>query len=207
MLKFAYGDATEALIVFLAQAAGHTTERFQEEVEVDGVLGHIDLVLDNVLCDIKSCSSYSFQKFKTGALLEPGNDPFGYIAQLAGYAHALKLPAAWIAFDKASGEICILDLPKETIDGYDVRGRIAEVRRAVDSDAPPERCYEDEPDGKSGNRKLAVGCSYCGHRFRCWGDSNGGRGLQVYLYANGPRFLTSVAVEPKVFKANDKEEI
>lgn len=207
LLKFMYGDLIEALVLVLAEAAGHHVEMLQEEIEVDGVKGHIDAVIDGVLVDVKSCSPYSYGKFETGDLFTPGNDPFGYVGQLSGYAHALQRnEASFIAINKVLGSICTLPLRRVDLDGYDVRGRIAEVRRVVDSDAPPERCYEDEPDGKSGNRKLAVGCSYCGHRFRCWGDSNGGRGLQVYLYANGPRFLTSVAVEPKVFKANDKEE-
>ena len=204
LLKFSYGDATESLIVFLAEAAGHVVERLQEVIEVDGIKGHIDCVIDGVLVDIKSCSAFSFRKFEDESLLEDGNDPFGYVAQLAGYAHALNLPAAWIAFDKVNGNICILKLPKEKIDAYDVRSRIETVRKTVSQPLPPERCYRDEPDGKSGNRKLGVGCSYCGHKTECWKDSNDGKGLQVYIYSTGPRFLTNVVREPKVFSVNNE---
>jgi hypothetical protein len=204
LLKFAYGDATESLLVFLAQASGHTVERLQEEVEVDGVKGHIDCVIDGTLVDIKSCSAYSFRKFQDGSLLEEGNDPFGYVAQLSGYAHALNLPAAWIAFDKQSGEICVLKLPKETIDEYDVASRIGLVRTTCSQSEPPGRCYQDEADGKSGNRKLAVSCSYCAYKFECWKDSNNGEGLKTYIYSTGPRYLTNVTREPKVFSINNE---
>ena len=203
LLKFSYGDLTESLILVLAEAAGHTVESFQEEIGVDGIKGHIDAVVDGVLIDVKSCSAYSFQKFKTGSLLEEGQDVFGYQAQLCGYAHAKNLPAAWIAFDKQSGEICILELPRSKIDEYDVRRRITEVRSGVSQETPPDRCYEDEPDGKSGNRKLSVGCSYCGFKSECWKDSNEGAGLKVYAYSTGPRFLTTVAREPKTFQISE----
>lgn len=203
-LKFLYGDLTESLILVLAEAAGHTVGRLQEQIEVNGILGHIDGTIDGVLVDIKSCSAYGFRKFQDSSLLEPGNDPFGYVAQLSGYAHALNLPAAWIAFDKQSGEICVLELPKEKIEAYDVRGRIELVRTACGNQVPPERCYSDEADGKSGNRKLAVGCSYCAHKFECWKDSNNGEGLKEYIYSTGPRYLTNVSREPQVF-SNKKE--
>lgn len=203
LLKFAYGDLCEALLIVLAEAAGYKAERFQEEVEVDSVLGHIDLVLEGVLIDVKSCSSYSFNKFKSRTIFDEGQDSFGYIGQICGYAHALKLPAAWIAMDKTSGEVCVCRVPQELIDNYDVRKRIQEVRAAINLDVEPARCYEDQPDGKSGNRKIHVGCSYCGYKWNCWRDANGGKGLQVYNYASGPRFLSVVKKEPKV---NQKED-
>lgn len=203
LLKFSYGHLVESLCIILAEAAGHTVERLQEEIEVDGVKGHIDGVIDGVLVDVKSCSSYSFNKFKYGKVFD--DDPFGYVAQLSGYAHALNLPAAWIAIDKVSGEICILHLPDDKIKAYDVQKRIINVRLGLATKEPPPRCYEDEPDGKSGNRKLAIGCSYCGHKIECWKDSNGGKGLQAYYYSTGPRYLTNVAKEPKVNKEEQVE--
>lgn len=187
--KFLYGDILETLVLFLAEAAGHKVERLQEEVEVDGIKGHIDAVIDGRLFDVKSASSYSYDKFYTGEIFNPGNDPFGYIPQLAGYSKALSLPASWLVIDKTLGKICKLDLPDT---GYDIAGRIREVRHAVARTDPPERCYEDVPDGKSGNRKLSVGCSYCQWKHTCW------PGLRVYSYSTGPRFLTVVEKEPRV---------
>ena len=194
--KFFYGHLLEAIVLYLAEVSGHKVERLQEEIEVDGVKGHIDAVIDGVLVDVKSCSSYSFNKFKSGALFQ--DDPFGYVAQLSGYAFALDLPAAWVAIDKVSGEICILELPPDKIKEYDVIKRIQKVRTAVDMAVEPERCYEDIPHNKSGNRKLSIGCSYCPFKQHCWRDSNEGRGLQVFHYSTGPVYLTSIIKEPKV---------
>ena len=203
LLKFSYGHLVESLCIILAEAAGHKVERLQEEIEVDGIKGHIDAVIDGVLVDVKSCSSYSFNKFKYGKVFD--DDPFGYVAQLSGYAHALNLPAAWIAIDKVSGEICVLELPQKTINDYDVVSRINTVRTAIENKSPPERCYQDEPDGKSGNRKLSIGCSYCPFKLHCWSDVNDGKGLQAYYYSTGPRYLTNVAKEPKVNKEEQVE--
>lgn len=205
ILKFSYGDLTEALVLVLAEAAGHSVVDFQEEIEVDGVKGHIDAVVDGVLVDVKSCSAYSFQKFKNGSLLEAGNDPFGYVGQLSGYAKAKNLPAAWIAFDKQSGEICVLNLPQDSITTYNVSARIGLCRETVAQTEPPERCYPDEPHQKSGNYKLGVGCSYCGHRFECWKDSNNGEGLKTYIYSTGPLYLTKIVKEPRVFQSKNAD--
>ena len=62
----------------------------------------------------------------------------------------------------------------------------------------PDKCYADIPDGKSGNRKLAIGCVYCSHKQICWSDSNQGKGLRVFKYSKGNRFLTNIAKEPDV---------
>lgn len=201
LLKFTYGALTESLVLSLAEAAGHKVERQQEEVQIDGVLGHIDAVVSGVLVDVKSCSSYSFQKFKTGQLLEEGNDPFGYQLQLILYAKALNLPAAWIAFDKVSGEITVLHLPQQRIDEYDVSKRITTARATISSPEPPERCYPDQPvskTDKSGNRILGVGCSYCGWKNECWKDTSNGVGLQVRYYSTGPKWFTKIVSEPRL---------
>lgn len=215
LVKFAYGDLCEALIIALAEAAGHGVSSFQEEVELDGVPGHIDLVLDGVLVDVKSCSSYTFNKFKTGTLFE--SDPFGYVGQLAGYAEAMKLPAAWVAFDKVSGEICVLHLTQEQIHVFNARNRIAEIREAVSRPDEPERCYPAQPvskTDKSGNLVLGVGCSYCSRKSHCWRDSNAGAGLKTYVYSTGPKFFVHVEKEPRVqqdsswesFPSKDKKD-
>jgi len=197
ILKFSYGHILEAVVLLLAEASGHSVQRKQEEISVDGISGHIDAVIDNVLVDVKSASPYSFSKFVSGEILT-GSDPFGYRGQICGYAHALGLPAAWVVVNKVSGEICILHVPQELIDGYDVRSRIAEVRQAIAGLDEPERCHPDENVNKSGNRKLGVSCSYCPWKFHCWRDSNEGRGLQVYNYARGLVYYTNVVKEPKV---------
>lgn len=198
--KFLYGDVIELLILFLAKESGHTVERTQEELEVNGVKGHIDAVIDGVVVDVKSAAPFSFQKFRKNTLLE--DDPFGYVAQLSAYSSTLNpgKDAAWVAFDKVGGDICITPLSNSIISDFRVPERIEHLREIVKNDNPPERCYEDEPDGKSGNRKLGTGCSYCAYKKECW------PGLRTFLYSGKPRFLTVVARTPDVPEVEDVDE-
>lgn len=197
-LKFMYGDVIEALLLFLVKEAGHTVERQQEEIEVNGVKGHIDAIIDGVTVDVKSASPQSYTKFASGSLYE--NDPFGYIGQLSGYASVLTpdTGGAFLAMDKVHGDICLLNLGPSIVTGYNVEGRIEHLKEVIDSKVAPPRCFGDEPDGKSGNRKLVTQCSYCPFKMDCWKDANGGQGLRTFLYSGKPRFLTQVAREPDV---------
>ena len=190
--KFLYGDVIELLILFLAREAGHTVERTQEELEVDGVKGHIDAVIDGVVVDVKSASPFGYKKFKENSVIQ--DDPFGYVQQLAGYASVLtpEQAAAWVAFDKVSGDICVTNLSASVIKDFKPEERIAHLKEVVASEEPPERCYPDEEDGKSGNRKLGTACSYCAWKHECW------PGLRTFLYSGRPRFLTTVVKTPEV---------
>lgn len=187
-IKFLFGDITEELVLFLARLAGHSVEREQEEVSVAGVKGHIDAIVDGELVDVKSASPYSFEKFKEG--LTDETDGFGYRVQLGSYRSALGLPRAhFLPVNKVLGH---LHVDTHADDGTDYLEVVAEAKRAVQSPEPPERGFNDVPDGKSGNRKLGVQCSYCSFKDACW------PGLRTVPYANGPRFLTRVVREPRV---------
>lgn len=193
LMKFAFGDMTETLVLYLAKMAGHAVEQEQAEVEVDGIKGHIDAIIDGVLIDVKSASTFSFQKFQTGVLFTPGNDPFGYVAQICGYMEATGCErGGFLAVDKTLGKICFCEIPKEIVEAYKVRERIAHIKQVVSDPHIPPRCYTDVPDGKSGNMKLDTGCSYCPHKFACWDN------LKTYFYSGGPRYLTKIVREPKV---------
>jgi hypothetical protein len=194
LVKFLYGDLIEAMILYLTKEAGHEVKDYQKKVSVDGVNGSLDAIIDGTTVDVKSASPYGFQKFKQRTVTEEGNDPFGYVKQLAGYS-TVETPgqdAAWIAVDKVSGEICVSPLKKEVIAEHDPQTRISELREIISKDEPPPRCYEDQEDGKSGNRKLGTGCSYCGDKFRCWPN------LRGFAYSSGPRYLTVCHREPDV---------
>lgn len=193
--KFLMGDLWEALLLFLAKEAGHTVEYEQGEVEVDGVVGHIDAIIDNVVVDVKSASTYGFKKFKTGSLQE--DDPFGYFEQLGGYTHALNRDGAWLAVDKTTASLCVLEAPRDDLQALDTPGRIAHMKDVLASDTAPERCYEPVPEGKSGNMALPTGCSYCPFKQDCWSHANGGLGLRSFLYSTGPKYLVHVEVEPR----------
>lgn len=193
-MKFLFGDILENLLLFLAKEAGHEVTDEQKEVVIDGVKGHIDCKIDGVPVDAKSCSTFAFNKFKHGTLRH--DDSFGYMWQIAAYSHAEQAKeAAFFAIDKQLGHICLLRIPGNELGLYDVPGRISEQKAVVALGDPPDRCDDDVADGKSGNRKLATICSYCKHKAECH------PGLQIYLYANGPRFLTKVVREPDVPKA------
>jgi|JI10StandDraft_1071094.scaffolds.fasta_scaffold01587_34 hypothetical protein len=192
LYKFLYGDILEQLLLFLAKEAGHEVTNHQEQVEVDGVKGHIDAIIDGTVVDVKSASPFGYKKFAEQRVTE--EDPFGYVAQLAGYASVLTpgKPAAWLANDKVHGDICISPLSDMVIKHYPPAERISHLKEVITSETPPELCYEPVPDGKSGNLKLGIGCSYCRHKYRCH------PGLRTFLYSTGPRFLTKVVREPDV---------
>lgn len=197
IFKFIYGDLIESLLLFLARVSGHDVKDRQAEVVVDGIKGHIDAEIDGVTVDVKSASTHSYRKFADGSLID--NDPFGYIEQLAGYCEARDTPGAFLAADKQNGHITYLEISREELkSAVNVPERIAYIKAAVESDELPERCYDDEEEGQSGNRALGINCSYCPHAKRCWSNSNNGLGLRTFLYANGPKFLTKVVREPKV---------
>ena len=200
-IKFLYGHLIEAMVLFLAKQAGHDVSCEQEQVDVDGVKGHMDSVIDGVLVDVKSASPFSFKKFSAGEL-QPEDDAFGYIRQLSGYATVKGLPAAFLAIDKVSGKLCISPLSEYAIKGHPPAPRIEHLRGVLASDTPPPRCFPEEADGKSGNKKLGLNCSYCKWKFKCWDDANGGKGLRKFIYSTGPRFLTNVVREPDVYEAN-----
>jgi hypothetical protein len=196
--KFLYGDILEELVLFLAKEAGHTVDGAQDTLEINGVKGHRDAVVDGVTVDVKSASSYSFRKFDDHLTTE--GDAFGYLDQLGAYLYAgqsdpkvtNKSVAAFIAVDKTLGHICV-DVQPNTYKDY---SKVVDAKKALIAlPAPPPRGFSDEPDGKSGNRKLGVHCSYCSFKQTCWPS------LQTFAYSTGPRFLTNVAREPNVQKA------
>lgn len=197
LLKFKYGDIIEALVLSLAKAAGHKVEGEQDTLYVEGIKGHRDAVIDGITVDVKSASSYAFKKFESGGLRD--DDPFGYISQLSSYVLAGRdheveshpTLGAFLVVDKQNGTLCL--------DMYDLGPEIDEkvsefqyIKEMVQQPSPPERTFGDEPDGKSGNRKLCVQCSYCDYKSSCWPK------LRTFLYSGKPRFLTDVQKLPRV---------
>jgi hypothetical protein len=75
-IKYAYGHIIEHLIIELARAAGHEVVGEQDEITVDGILGHRDCVIDGCIVDVKSAASRSFLKFRDKTIAQ--DDPFGY---------------------------------------------------------------------------------------------------------------------------------
>jgi len=199
-IKFLYGDIIELVYFALIKLAGHKVTGEQDEVELEGIKGHIDGYVDGVLIDVKSASSFSFNKFKDETVQM--SDPFGYYAQMGAYAEATNSPVGgWFVMDKQLGKLCF----SRALESYvpNMRQRAIDVKQMVEQQCEPERCAEPVPDGKSGNMKLATICSYCDFKKHCYRDANDGQGLRTFIYSNGPRFLTSVTKLPKVSEAYD----
>jgi hypothetical protein len=207
-IKFLFGDLIEQLLVFLIKEAGHTVAHRQEEVDIDGVLGHTDGTVDGVVTDYKSASGYQFRtKFANRGLLKPGqeNDPFGYRGQLSGYREKLaeKYPndieadhAAWIVFNKETGEIILLKV--DIMELINAEDRVRHLKNVLSKDTPPvEKCYSDVADGDNGNRVLHKSCTYCPFKGNCWTN------LRVFKYANGPKYFTKVNKLPRVEEVTD----
>ncbi len=193
--KFFFGDMIELFLLFLSEAAGHKVEGTQDTQEIEGILGHRDAVIDGMVVDAKSASSFAFKKFANGTLAS--DDAFGYIDQLGGYRHAgkddpivtIKDRAGFLVMDKVLGKIC-LDIHKDT--GKDYSTFMKHKKDVVNGSTVPERGFEPIPEGASGNKKLGVNCSYCSFKEKCHPE------LRTFAYSYGPVYLTTVAREPKV---------
>jgi hypothetical protein len=195
--KFLYGDVLESLVLALVRAAGHHVTGEQEKLNVHGIVGHRDAVIDGITVDVKSASGRSFEKFASGQLRE--DDPFGYVSQLSSYVYGGRYSdvqshptiGAFLVVNKENGEICL--------DVYDFKSEleakateIENLKQMVATDKPPGRRFAPVPDGSSGNMKLGVNCSYCNFKKTCWPDH------RTFIYSNGPRFLVDVKRLPNV---------
>ena len=200
-LKFLYGDMLEELLLSLAVAAGHKVEGRQDELRIEGIVGHRDAVIDGVTVDIKSASTYGFRKFKDHSLEE--EDPFGYLYQLGSYVYGGqedllvkdKDGGAFLVIDKQHGHLCLdyYDFKKIGVLD-DIPNLYARRIRQTASSTLPPRGFPTEAEGKSGNRRLGINCSYCEYKHQCH------TGLRTFLYSRGPVFLTDVKKEPNVME-------
>src|SRR5210317_729105 len=197
-VKFMYGHLIEEMLLFLTRLSGHEVTDEQKRCEVQGITGSMDCKIDGVVTDVKSVSTFGFKKFKDGSLAY--DDPFGYIGQIKGYAHSEgETKFGWLAMDKQNGHLTYLlydsedtQAPVYDLISYDIGERINQIKKMVEQEEPPEVCYETIADGKSGNQKLAIGCSYCSYKKECWPS------LRGFAYSSGPRYLVEVHNEPKV---------
>jgi len=197
-IKFTFGHMLEALAITLAKAAGHTVTGEQDELQLDGIVGHRDCVIDGVTVDVKSSSSLGYIKFKNGTIEK--NDSFGYLDQLDGYvlaAHSdplvlVKDRGCLLAVDKTLGHMCLHGHEVTSGRADALRKRIVSYREIVGRSTPPVCTCETVGDGSSGNIKLGVTASYSPYKYLCCPT------LRTFLYAKGPVYLTHVARTPDV---------
>jgi len=197
--KFIYGDLVESYALGLVMASGHDVTGMQGQVDLFGIKGHRDCIIDGMLFDVKSASSRSMEKFRDNGLR--GDDPFGYLSQLSSYLYGsqddpdleYKTQAGFLAIDKQFGhiEVDIYDLSEELdLKELEVKRKI----EVVNETDPPDRNYEPVPHGKSGNMKLPTACSYCDFKQECW------PGLRTFVYSNSVVHMTHVEREPDVWE-------
>jgi hypothetical protein len=200
LLKFNNGDILEETVLSLAEQSGHEVAGRQGTIDLHGVIGHRDAIIDGVLVDVKSANSRGMHKFLYHRLEH--DDPFGYLDQLDAYLAGSKADPAL----KVRGEMAFLAVDKELgklhLDVYKAQNKpwekiIVGLRSMLSSTMPPPRAYTPKPDGLSGNMKIPMECSYCQFKNECYKDSNGGKGLRKFIYSNGPRWLTVVMKEPR----------
>ena len=186
-VKFMYGHLIEEMLLFLTRLSGHEVTDEQKQCSVGDITGHMDCKIDGIVTDIKSTSTFGFRKFKDHSLAY--DDSFGYVAQIKGYAYSEgETKYGWLAMDKQNGHLTYLMYDSEDTQApvydkisFDIEEHIERVKKLVEQPEPPEHCHEVVPDGKSGNQKLAVGCSYCPYKHTCW------PGVRTFLYSSGPR--------------------
>ena len=202
LLKFFYGDMIEELILSMVKASGHTVNGMQDRVNVHGIRGHRDAVIDGMTIDVKSCSPFAFKKFRDGELRD--NDPFGYISQLSSYVYAAKddplvtdkTRGAFLAIDKVNGEICL--------DVYDFSNELSTkqtemeaAKELVAGSIPTERISPVPASKSSPNTKLDKSCQFCEYKKVCWPN------LKMYQYSYGIEYLVHVEKPPKVPEVTD----
>lgn len=197
-VKFMYGHMVEEMLLFLTRMAGHTVTDEQKVCNVGGIVGHMDCKIDGVVTDVKSASSFGFKKFKEGKILN--DDPFGYVDQIRAYAHSEgDNEIGWLAIDKTNGHLTFLkyDMNGKEFQAYEafngtVVERVERLKKLIEQPEPEVVCYQPQPDGKSGNLKLAVGCSYCQYKKHCYPE------LRLFNYSYAPKYLCKVVNEPNV---------
>lgn len=199
--KFLYGDVIEAILVLLMKEAGYECDTSDDEIKLNGVTGHKDVVVTHPdktteVVDTKSASRFAFEpKFVKGELLE-GNDAFGYIGQNSLYRQALNADkSGWLAANKDTGEIAYLALPRDK--EIDAHARIDHLKKILRAPEPPsEDCYPEETD-KLGNSYLGSDCRYCPFKFACKASSNNGKGLRAVKVNKKWVYYTNLIKEPK----------
>jgi len=199
-VKFAFGHILEALAISLAKASGHEVVGEQDEVCLDGVLGHRDCVIDGCIVDVKSCSSIAFKKFKDKTFSD-ATDSFGYLTQLDGYVVAsaddplvsVKDKGYILAIDKTLGHMALYE---HTVRPEHILQRIGEYKRIAEANICPNCQCGTREYGKSGNIALDVRASYSPYKYCCFPE------LRTFIYADGPVYLTKVVRKPDVLEVD-----
>jgi len=183
-IKMLYGDIIEALIVPIMKAAGITIQSAQEHVvlklkwlsgELD-IPGTLDLVIDNLVWDVKSVSGWAFKNKFTSYESVKADDAFGYVPQLYLYGKAKGLKVGgWILICKETGEIRVVEFPQDQEEEQkQVLVEVTNNVKEIIEGAPFRRSFQDIQEkfrkNFTGSRYLCKTCEFCPYRFTCWTD-------------------------------------
>tara|TARA_E500000318_G_scaffold90462_1_gene88381 strand:- start:1014 stop:1898 length:885 start_codon:yes stop_codon:yes gene_type:complete len=188
VLRFLFGDITEAILMLVLRESGCKIVDFQKEVELplgdSTIKGTLDVVLEDEtgtkkVWDIKSASEWAFRyKYKAGYEKMKEDDLFGYLMQGHLYSEALGMPfGGWIVINKSSGEVAVVEVPdwqEEDRELYmkDARSRIKQLvnpnTKVTKFKSEPEMVKIAGFSEPTGNKILAKPCTFCGFRKHCW---------------------------------------
>ena len=175
MMNMMLGDIVEAVFKGILRTAG---VEFQdnEYVSLDlgggrrPIKGEYDLVMAGRVDDVKSASDYSYTKKFVDLETLQASDPFGYVAQLAGYAKASnKKAGGWWVVNKANGQFKYveaegLDVDQTLLEVDEKLKRLNQNEFARDFE-PVEETFRSKP---TGNKVLSVSCKFCNFKADCW---------------------------------------
>ena len=213
-LKMLIGDTTETILRAVIRASGVPVESANEKVELKlddniTIRGELDLDIDGIW-DVKSASNWSFQnKWNHFSDIEK-DDPFGYAAQLYGYAEAKGRKArGWIVMNKETGDLKIVEAVDTPENRKKQLDRLREnIYKVVDLEVPFQRSFQDEEETfykvPTGNRKLGITCGYCVYKWNCW------EGLkvkpQVKSTSSSPKLIYYSVYDPASEKPHEVKE-
>lgn len=194
IFKLTYGHIIEALALTLAKDAGHIVEGEQDELELLGIKGHRDAVIDGCLVDVKSTTSYTLEKAKRRQFKE--GDAFSNLDQLDGYVLAsandplvrVKDKGYLWYIDKTLGHMHVYE---HTARPEHILGRINAYKAIIERSSAPDCECGTVPVGTSGNIALDVRASYNPFKYCCFPN------LRCFLYSDGPTYLVRVGKKPE----------
>jgi len=176
VMNMMLGDIVESVFKGLLRQAGvafEDSKKVSMELAIDSKIeGTYDIVMDDAVDDIKSASDWSYRnKFDSFDSLSK-EDPFGYVGQLAGYAHASnKRAGGWWVVNKSNGSFKYV--PAEGLNLEKEVDKLADNVSIVQSNEF-EKCFdavEETFRGKpTGNKILGTTCSFCRFKHSCWTD-------------------------------------
>jgi hypothetical protein len=204
-IKYSYGHIIEALAIALAKASGHSVTGEQDELTVDGIVGHRDCVIDGHIVDVKSTNSRGFIRFKDKSFAQ--DDMFGYLDQLDGYMVGSsgdplvtnKSTGYILAVDKSLGHMVLYE---HTVRPESIKQRIEDFKLVVALPGPPACECGVRSHGASGNMQLDTKASYSPFKHCCFPN------LRTFIYAkDGPVYLTRVVRKPDVMEVDKNGKI